>query len=290
MNINQHEIAAHQDSEGFTLVTPKQWHHPTPTPVENLCGILLSRMGPYHELEKYPIPFIAIFEALATIDPQAAIVPSNQDPAKAIGLSLLLRTAQDYKTMMDITLAHWGKPSDKQGRLALSFYISSAVLKPDLALLKSSCHFCDAIKKAKLTLSHHNLLQTESQVLAFFSGKTPEHTWRKDLAARFQQYMDIYLKDGNAIANIFGEGEQVPQTIPFYLKAITVKSTNHNATAIAIYVGKLHYGFLSTLITKAPFEDLELVPLALRRSDKDSFDQRVQLHNFLCQDSGTIKL
>ena len=54
-------------------------------------------MGPYHELKKYPIPFISIFEALRMIDPQAAIVHSNQDPARAIGLAVLLRTAQDYK-------------------------------------------------------------------------------------------------------------------------------------------------------------------------------------------------
>ena len=98
-------------------------------------------MGPYHELEKYPIPFHSIFEALAILDPQAAIVPANRDPAKAIGLPVLLRTAQDYKTMMDITLTHWGKPSDRQGRLALSFYVSLAVLKPDLAFLKASIHF-----------------------------------------------------------------------------------------------------------------------------------------------------
>ena len=233
---------------------------------------------------------MSIFEALMMIDPQAAIVPSNKDPAKAIGLSLLLRTAQDYKTMMDISLVHWGKPSDRRGRLALSFYISSAILTPDLALLKSSCHFKDAIKKARLTLSHHNLEQTESQVLAFFSGKSPQHTWRKDLAARFQQYMDIYLLDDGGVANLFGENEQVPRKIPFYLKAITIRSTNHTATVIAIYVGKLHHSFLSTLITKAPFEEIELVPMQLRRKDKDAFDQCVQLHNFLCQDSGAIKL
>ena len=164
------------------------------------------------------------------------------------------------------------------------------MLTPDLALLKSSCYFCDALKKAKFVLSHHNLLQTESQGLAFFSGKTPEHTWRKDLSERFKKYMEIYLHDRKAVANIFGEDEQIPSTIPFYLKAITVKSLNHTATAIAIYVGKLHFGITSTLISKVPFEDLELVPLSLKRQNKETFDQQVQLHKFLCQDSAAIKL
>ena len=123
---------------------------------------------------------------------------------------------------MDITLAHWGKPSDKRGRLALSFYISSMVITPDLAILKTSCHFRDAIKKAKFTLSHHNLFQTESLGLAFFSGETPEHTWRKDLSACFQSYMDEYLKDPRAVTNIFGEDADIPKQIPFYL----IKSYN----------------------------------------------------------------
>ena len=90
--------------------------------------------------------------------------------------------------------------------------------------------------------------------------------------------------------NIFGEDAIVPKVIPFYLKEIKVKSLNHTASVIAIYVGKLHYKFMYTLITKAPFEEIELVPLAARRNDKDMFDQRVQLHNFLCQDSGAFKL
>ena len=248
----------------YTTVGTRQRHNPKLIPTDNLCGVLLSRMGPYHKLDKFPIPFSSIFEALMMIDPQAAIVPSNCDPAKAIGLSVLLRTAQDYKTMMDITLVHWGKPSDRRGRLALSFYVSSAVLTPDLALLKTSCHFRDAIKKAKFTLSNHNLLQTESKALAYFSGKTPQHTWRKDLYTRFQQYLDLYMQDNGAVANIFGEDEQVPRAMPFYLKAMTVKSTNHTASVIAIYVGKLHHGYMSTLITKASFKDIELVPLSPR--------------------------
>ena len=102
--------------------------------------------------------------------------------------------------------------------------------------------------------------------------------------------MDIYLTDDRAINNIFGEDVQVPRAIPFYLKELKIKSTNHTALVIAIYVGKFHYSFLSTLITKALFEDIELVPLSARRSNKTMFTQRLQLHKFLCQDSGAIKL
>ena len=170
------------------------------------------------------------------------------------------------------------------------FYILSAVITHDLALLKTSCHFQDAIKKSKFVLSQYNLLQTESQGLAFFSGKTPEHTWHKDLSKRFQFYLDSYLTAEGSVEQVFGRDAQVPNTIPFYLKAIKVTSLNHAVSAIAIFVGKLHHPHLGVLINKVPFEDIKLVPLQLKRHNPETFDQRVQLHNFLCQDSRAIKL
>ena len=72
--------------------------------------------------------------------------------------------------------------------------------------------------------------------------------------------MDLYLQDDNAVTNLFGEDVQVPRAIPFYLKELKIKSLHHTAAVIAIYVRKLHYGTLSHLITKAPFEEIELVP------------------------------
>ena len=78
--------------------------------------------------------------------------------------------------------------------------------------------------------------------------------------------------------------------MPFYLKAIKVKSINHNASAIAIFMGKLHLPYMETLINKVQFKDFELVPLHLKCHNPETFNQRVQLRNFLCQDSGAVKL
>ena len=128
------------------------------------------------------------------IDPPAAIVPYNQDPAQAIALPLLLCTTPYYMTMMNFTLMNWGKPSKCCSKLALSFYIASAILTPDLLQLKQSCHFQNVVKMSKFNMLQHNLLQTDSKALAFFSGKSSGHTWRGDLSDRLQMYMDIYLQ------------------------------------------------------------------------------------------------
>ena len=289
----QTDDTAMEDGDGFIPVGgPKQRFTPRPIPVEQLCGVHLCRFGSYKELDEYPIPFKAIFEALMTIDPQAAIVPFNRDTARALGLPLLLRTNQDYKTMMDITLMNWGKPSERRGKLALSFYIASAVITPDLAHLKKSCHLQDVLKASKFNISPHILIQTDSKPLAFFSGKSPDHTWREDLSDRFQIYMDNYLQEDNDIANIFGEDfiNQVPKQIPFYLKPATIRSKNHKTQAVVIYVGAQHLDLMNKFISKIPFEDVELVPMSTRRKNTQLFDQQVQLHTFLCQDCSAVKL
>ena len=225
------------EEDGFILVGPKQRHQPTPTPVEQLSRVQLCRFRSCKELESYPILFKAIFDAPVRINLQAAIVPFNQDPAWAIGLPLLLRTTEDYKAMMDITLMNWGKPSEHRGKLALSFYIASTVTTPDLTHLKQSCHFQDVIKTSKFTIFQHNLLQTDPKALAFFSGKSPDHTWQGDLSNRFQFDLENFLQDDHDIKNIFGEEYhgKIPKAIPFYLKPRMVKSKTIVAQAVALY-------------------------------------------------------
>ena len=140
---------------------------------------------------------------------------------------------------------------------------------------------------------HHNLLQTNSKALAFFSGKSPEHTWRGDVSDRFQVYLDNYLQDNNDIENNFREeyNGRIPKTIPFYLKPqTTVKSKTHSAQVIIVYVGQHHYDLMNKIILKVPFEDIELVPMSIRQSNAPVFDQQVQLHKFLGQDCSVVKL
>ena len=151
---------------------------------------------------------------------------------------------------------NWGKPSDRRGKLVLSFYIASAIITPDLAQLQKSCHFQDVIKASKFNLSPHILLQTDSKPLAFFSGKAPDHTWREDLSNRFQIYMDHYLQTDNIIEDILGKDyvNQVPKQIPFYLKPAMLRSKNHKGQAIVIYVGTQNLDLMTEVISKVPFQ------------------------------------
>ena len=71
--------------------------------------------------------------------------------------------------------------------------------------------------------------------------------------------MDEYLHDSNAVNNIFGEDKEIPQDIPFFLRLTTVRHLTTKAMAISIYMGKEHYTFVETLLSKIPFPDVQLV-------------------------------
>ena len=202
----------------------------------------------------------------------------------------MINTAQDYTTFMDISHLHWGKPSDNKSRITMSFYIASNVITDGLEVLKQSQAFQGLLTKYQLNLTPHTLLQSDSRAIAFFCGKSPIHTWREDLRRRFRLYTEEYLRDTNAVANIFGKDMDVPQHIPFYFKVTTLRSKAVKTTAITRYVGRNHTSFMQALLKKVPFPDVQLIPLSQRRHDPEIFEKQILLHSTLCTKSSAVKL
>ena len=211
-----------------------------------------------------------------SIDPNIMILPYNCAVDNIHKASTLLKRAQDYKALMDITLSNWGSPSAGKGKLAFSFYIGSKIIGEDLEEIIQSRQFQKFLTQSQFKITPHYLHQTESKLVAFFSGKSPKHTWRQHLRDRFQEYINQHLKNPNAVSNIFGEDEQVPDQIPFFLKVTKVRTKNTAATVIAVYVGKLHHADTMTLLQKAPFEDIEMVITGNHRHDQAGFARRAQ--------------
>ena len=231
-----------------------------------------------------------MLQALISIDPNIMIFPYNCAVDSIHKASTLLKHAQDYKALMDITLTNWGSPSEGKGKLAFSFYIGSTIIGEDLEEINQSRQFQKFLTKSKFKITPHYLHQTESKPVAFFSGKSPKHTWRQHLRDRFQEYLNHYLNDPNAITNIYGEDEQVPTQIPFYLKVTKIRTKNVAATAIVIHVGKTHHADVTTLLRKATFEDIELVLIGNRRRDQAVYEKQIKIHQWLCQKSTAVKL
>ena len=255
-----------------------------------VSGLLLSRVGPKAEIAKQPIPFGDMLQALISIDPNVMIFPYNCAVDSIHKASTLLKRAQDYKALMDITLTNWGSPSEGKGKLAFSFYIGSTIIGEDLDKVTQSRQFQRFLTQSKFKITPHFLHQTESKPVAFFSGKSPKHTWRQNLRDRFQEYLNHYLKDPKAIHNIFGEDEQIPTQIPFYLKVTKIQTKNTAATAIVVFVGKTHHADATTLLRKAPFEDLKMVFIGNCRCNLAVYEKQIKIHQWLCQKSTAVKL
>ena len=241
-------------------------------------GILLTRIGSRRNLAKQSVNMQDILMTLLAIDQHASILPHNCNHNRIMRIDHMLKHPQDYTMFMDISLSHWGKPNENKSRIAMSFYIASDIIVDGLLALKKSPQFQSVLQKFKLNISPHTLLQTESKAVAFFSGKSPAHTWREDLRRRFASYLNEHLHDPMAVKNIFGQDADVPTDIPFYFKVTTVRNQKNKATAIAVYVGKTHHAFMQQLIAKEPFEDVVLVLLSQQRHEPEIYDKQILLH------------
>ena len=255
-----------------------------------ITGILLTKIGSQNDIERKPVNINEIVSTLSTIDSNAYMLPHNRDPTCMIKLQHMLTTSFNYTLFMDISRLNWGQPRDNRTRIAMSFYIASETITDGLEALKTSLPFQSLLTKYRLNLTPHNLLQSDLKAVAFFSGKTPIHTWHKHLRNQFQLYINEYLKDPHAVNNIFGEDSDVPTDIPFYLKGTTLKSQTTKTTVIMIYVGKNHSSSMQTLLTKVPFPDVQLVLMSQKHQTPDIFVKQLHLHHTLCEKSRAIKL
>ena len=231
-----------------------------------------------------------MLKALISVNPNIMVFPYNCAVDNIHKALTLLKRAQDYKSLMDITLVNWGNPSKGKGKLAFSSYIGSTIIGEDFQTVTKSRQFQNFLTKTKLKVTPHYLHQTDSEPLAFFSGKSPKHTWRQDLHKRFQAYLNQYFHDPKAISNIFGEDEQAPTQIPFYLKVGKLRTKNMTATAILVYVEQSHHANATTLLQKAPFEDIEMVTISKRHRDQAIYEKQIKIHQWLCQKSTAVKL
>ena len=127
----------------------------------------------------------------------------NRDASRNTQIQTMLKQSYDYANFVDMTVMHWGKPSNNHARLAFSFYIASEIII-DTSSLKNSQKFQNMLSKHKLMLLPHTLLQIDQKAVAFFSGKSPNHTWREDLRRQFQLYVDEYLQNPQVAGQIFG--------------------------------------------------------------------------------------
>ena len=151
-----------------------------------VSGILLSQIGPKAEIAKQPIPFGDMLKAFISIDPNIMIFPYNCAVDNIHKASTLLKRAQDYKALMDITLSDWGSPSAGKGKLAFSFYIGSTIIGEDLEEIIQSRQFQKFLTQSQFKTTPHYLHQTESKPVAFFSGKSPKHLGDKTYLIAFR--------------------------------------------------------------------------------------------------------
>ena len=143
--------------------------------------ILLSRVAPKPTLQNQGVDEGAIFYAILCLNKYAIFLPHDNDTHCAVKLSTMIKPSFDFKAMVDLKITNWGHPSSNKGKLSMSFYLAFDTLKPDVATLRQDPSIQHIPKHHKMAMYPHNLLQSNSRPVAYFSRKSIAHTWRNNL-------------------------------------------------------------------------------------------------------------
>jgi hypothetical protein len=83
--------------------------------------------------------------------------------------------------------------------------------------------------------------------------------------------------------------EHFPTWIPFSLRVTQISGRDISTAAIMLYVGKAHVKPMEEILNRQPFS-IEIVPMALRRKNRQQFERQLELHSVICTNSQAIKI
>jgi hypothetical protein len=83
--------------------------------------------------------------------------------------------------------------------------------------------------------------------------------------------------------------ENFPAWIPFSLRVTQIAGRDKSTAAIMLYIGKAHVKPMEEILQTYPFS-IEIVPMSLRRKNRQQYEQQIELHSIICHNSQAIKI
>ena len=175
-------------SQPWTLVTTKNAPMTKPPP----SGTTTSRMNTSHE---YGLAFerttkginwstadlLLILQTVQAHDPKATLSSADNKTRPTPLVTAIIKKAQKdipwftkFTAMKTMT---WGKPSDGTTKIVFSFWLTSTIIKKDLAQLRMDSDFTEMLKGTNTYMKVTKLLEPpHSKIVGYFLGKDIIHT------------------------------------------------------------------------------------------------------------------
>ena len=234
-------------------------------------GLMLTKIGPKKAASLHPAELTAVVEAIMEVDPEAFILNYKNQDASAIPASKI-SSVFNFDKQWDIQVLEWGAKTEDKWRTGMSFWLASDIIGNKLLELKQNNSIARIMAEIGLTLTAHNLHQTDSKQVGFLRGKDPRHTWREGITTRIQEAIQ----------------HETNMPIQVQIKATTVRGKDKQGWALVMFVGTKDLTKVKKALEK--FDEIKIVPASMKQTSKKLYDREIDLHNSIVENSRAIRV
>ena len=222
---------------------------------------------------------LLILQTIQAHDPKAMLSNADNKTKPTLATAILHKAQKDIPWFTKFTAMKtltWGKPSDGTTKIVFSFWLTSSIIKKDLAQLRMDSDFTEMLKGTNTYMKVTKLLEPHSKIVGYFLGKDIIHTNRDDitnrLAAHITQYSQTTWKPALDVLNT------------------TVLGKGHNTRMVTLVVGNTDYQGVLDILTQQPMETLSFLDHRTKRQDINQFDKMLKYHDYIVSHSTAVRL
>ena len=221
-----------------------------------------------------------ILQTLQTHDPKAMLSSADNKTRPTLVTTILHKAQKDtawFTTFTAMKTMTWGKPSDGTTKIVFSFWLTSTIIKKDLAQLRMDSDFTEMLKGTNTYMKVTKLLEPHSKIVGYFLGKDIIHTNIDDITNRLAAHISKYSQ------TIWTPALDVLNT--------TVLGKGHNTRMVTLVVGNSDYQGVLDILTQQPtMETLSFLDHRTKRQDINQFDKMLKYHDYIVSHSTAVRL
>jgi len=222
---------------------------------------------------------LLILQTIRAHDPKAMLSSADNTTRPTLVTAIIQKAQKDIPWFTKFTAMKtmtWGKPSDGTTKIVFSFWLTSTIIKKDLAQLRMDSDFTEMLKGTNTYMKVTKLLEPHSKIVGYFLGKDIIHTNRDDITNRLAAHISKYSQ------TIWTPALDVLNT--------TVLGKVHNTRMVTLVVGNLDYQGVLDILTQQPMETLSFLDHRTKRQDINQFDKMLKYHDYIVSHSTAVRL
>jgi len=222
---------------------------------------------------------LLILQTIKTHDPKAMLSSADNKTKPTLVTAILHKAQKDIPWFTKFTAMktmNWGKPTDGTTKIVFSFWLTSTIIKKDLAQLRMDSDFTEMLKGTNTYMKVTKLLEPHSKIVGYFLGKDIIHTNRDDITNRLAAHIIKHA--------------QTHWTPALDVLNTTVLGKGHNTRMVTLVVGNTDYQGVLDILTQQPMEILSFLDHRTKRQDINQFDKMLKYHDYIVSHSTAIRL